>query len=63
MKKIKEFEEFDKPVDLIVHTRCPDKWLLVDRETGQIYKGNYAGHWDRLDPFIKHKHNFTKHPE
>ena len=63
MKKIKDFEEFDEPVDLVVHTKCPEKWLLIDRETGEIYQGNYAGHWDRLDTFIKNKHNFTKQPE
>ena len=63
MKKIKDFEEFDEPVDLVVHTKCPEKWLLIDRETGEIYQGNYAGHWDRLDPVIKNKHNFTKQPE
>jgi hypothetical protein len=63
MKKIKEFEEFDEPVDLVVHTKCPEKWLLIDRETGEIYQGNYAGHWDRLDPVIKDNHNFTKQPE
>jgi hypothetical protein len=61
MKRIKEFEEFDKAVDLIVHTKCPDKWLLIDRETGQIYKGSSSGYWDRLDPIIKD--NFTKQPE
>ena len=53
MKKIKEFEEFDKPVDLVVHTKCPDKWLLIDRETGQTYVGNLMGHWDRLDPVTR----------
>ena len=37
MKKIKKFEEFDEPVDLVVHTKCPEKWMLVDRETGEIY--------------------------
>ena len=59
MKKIKEFEEFDKPVDLVVHTKCPDKWLLIDRETGETYQGSFAGHWNRLDPVIKDKFNFT----
>ena len=63
MKKIKQFEEFDKPIDLIVHTKCPNKWLLIDRETGKIYQGNSAGHWDRLDPVIKDNHNFTKQTE
>jgi len=63
MKKIKEFEEFDKPIDLVVHTKCPLKWLLIDRETGEIYEGSSAGHWNRLDPVIKNNHNFTKQPE
>ena len=63
MKKIKKIKKFEKPVDLIVHTKCPDTWLLLDRETGEVYKGNYTGHWDRLDPVIKGKHNFTKQPE
>jgi hypothetical protein len=63
MKKMKKFEEFDKPINLVVYTKCPDKWLLIDRETGEIYQGNSAGHWDRLDPIIKNKHNFTKETE
>ena len=63
MKKMKEFEEFNKSIDLIVHTKCPNKWLLIDRQTGEIYQGNSAGHWDRLDPIIKNKRNFTKQTE
>jgi hypothetical protein len=55
MKKIKNFKEFDIPIELIVYTKCPEKWLLIDRETGEIYQGNSAGHWDRLDPVIKNK--------
>ena len=55
MKKIKEFEEFEKPIDLFVHTKCPNKWLLIDRETGETYQGNPGGYWDRLDPIIKNK--------
>jgi hypothetical protein len=58
---IKEFQEFEKPVDLVVHTKSPEKWLLIDRETGQTYKGNSEGYWDRLDPITKD--NFTKQSE
>ena len=54
MKKIKEFEEFDKPVDLVVHTKSPEKWILLDRETGESYQGNNKGYWDKLKP-IKRK--------
>jgi hypothetical protein len=63
MKKIKEFKEFDKPTNLVVHTKCPDKWLLIDRETGEIYQGNPGGYWDRLEPVIKDSQNFTKQSE
>jgi len=45
----------DKPINLLVKTKRPEKWLLVDRETGQVYQGNVKGHWDRLDPVIKEK--------
>jgi hypothetical protein len=53
MKSNKEYKTFEEPVDLLVHTKCPEKWLLIDRETGQIYQGNNGGYWDRLDPVIK----------
>ena len=55
MRKQKEFEELSNPVDLIVHTKSPEKWMLIDKETGKIYQGNANGHWDRLDPVIKNK--------
>ena len=55
MRSNKEYENFEESVDLLVHTKCPEKWLLVDRETGQIYQGNNGGYWDRLDPVIKNK--------
>jgi hypothetical protein len=59
MRKTKEFEEFEYVTNLVIHTKCPSKWLLVDRETGEIYQGNHGGYWDRLDPVIKDTHNFT----
>lgn len=48
-------EQFNYPetleeVLLVVKTLAPTKWLLIDRETGQIYQGNPAGHWDKLEP-------------
>ena len=42
------FPELESPVDLIVHTRSPEKWILVDRETGKIFQGSPSGRWDRL---------------
>jgi hypothetical protein len=43
-----EFEETNDNVVLNVVTKCPSKWLLVDRETGQVYQGNAGGYWDKL---------------
>jgi len=32
-------EELDSHVELVVKTKSPTKWILVDSETGQIYRG------------------------
>jgi len=42
------FKEEEHEVSLIVKTLCPEKWLLIDRETGQVYQGNPEGFWDKL---------------
>jgi len=47
------FKEEDSDVTLTVTTLAPTKWLLMDRETGQMYQGSPRGYWDRLDPVIK----------
>jgi hypothetical protein len=40
-----------KPIDLIIHTKCPEKWKIVDMETGEEYNGlaepNEYGFWYR----------------
>lgn len=48
------FNVLPDSVLLKVKTKSPEKWLLVDRETGQVYQGSENGHWDRLDPVIKY---------
>ena len=53
MRSHHEYEDLDSPIDLVIHTKSPTKWLLVDRETGVVYQGNPKGSWDRLDPVIK----------
>ena len=53
MRESFEFPETPDEVLLVVKTLSPTKWLLFDRETGQVYQGSPAGHWDRLDPVIK----------
>lgn len=47
-----EVPENDTPIDLIVHTKAPEKWKLIDMETGQEYVGSSEitqyGHWIRV---------------
>lgn len=44
--------ELNTPTDLTIHTKCPEKWLLVDLETLQFYRGqsksNKYGKWKRI---------------
>jgi hypothetical protein len=53
LREMKLFDTLNSPVTLTVKTKSPAKWLLVDRETGQVFQGSPEGHWDRLDPVIK----------
>lgn len=50
----KQYPELNLAIVMTVYTRTPGKWLLVDRETGEVYEGNRSGSWDRLvvDPEI-----------
>ena len=50
MRESFNFPETDEDVILTVKTLSPTKWLLFDRETGQIYQGNPNGYWDKLEP-------------
>ena len=53
MRESNHFNELDESVSLVVKTKCPEKWLLIDRETGVVFQGNEKGYWDRLDPVKK----------
>jgi hypothetical protein len=39
-----EVNDYDYPIDLILHTKAPGKWKLVDLETGQEYLGSEISH-------------------
>jgi hypothetical protein len=56
-----EVEEFEKAIDLTIHTKAPAKWLLIDLETGQEYLGsdkpNLYGKWKRIKDAVKGKSN------
>jgi len=43
-----EYPEKEQPVNLVVHTKSPAKWLLIDKETGQVYEGTEYGWWNKL---------------
>lgn len=47
-REIYTFKENEDPVYLVVKTKVPTKWMLIDRETGQVYLGNEGGYWDKL---------------
>jgi hypothetical protein len=34
-----EVQELLSPVTLKVYTKCPEKWMLIDLETGEKYLG------------------------
>ena len=39
-----EVNDYDYPIDLILHTKAPGKWKLIDLETGQEYLGSEISH-------------------
>ena len=53
MRQGRDLNTTEHPVSLTIYTRCPEKWVLVDTETGQTYQGNKAGYWDQLIPKVK----------
>lgn len=30
-------KELEQPMVISIKTKCPEKWLLIDRETGEAY--------------------------
>ena len=37
-------DSYDHPIDLVIHTKAPGKWKLIDMETGQEYIGSDIAH-------------------
>jgi len=46
------YPECSTAVIMTVYTKSPEKWLLIDRETGQVYQGSIHGDWDKLKPVV-----------
>ena len=53
VRNLKKFEELEQAIALTVKTKCAEKYLLIDRETGDMFIGNSMGFWDRLDPVTR----------
>lgn len=43
-----QFIELDKPVIVTLKTKCPEKYILVDRETGDVYVAKETGDWQLI---------------
>jgi hypothetical protein len=39
-----EVNDYDYPIDIILHTKAPGKWKVIDLETGQEYIGSEIAH-------------------
>ena len=39
--------ELEQVVTVSVGTRCPEKWVAVDLETGEVFAGTNKGEWKR----------------
>jgi len=37
---MKKFKKLKKPVTMKVYTKTPSKWILIDEETDQVYRGD-----------------------
>jgi hypothetical protein len=49
----REVQELDMPVKLEVYTKCPEKWVLIDLETGEqytAYTNEGLRQWKKLKP-------------
>lgn len=48
-----EVKELSAPIQLVVYTKCPEKYKLVDMETGQEYVGTRPSqnnlHWKLIN--------------
>lgn len=54
-----EVDDYDYPIDLILHTRAPGKWKLIDLETGQEYLGSEISH-DTFGELLRTKVSYSK---
>lgn len=41
-----EFAELQQSVVVTLKTKCPEKYLLVDRQTGDVFVAKETGEWE-----------------
>jgi len=41
-----EFAEIETSVVVTLKTKCPEKYLLIDRETGDVFVAKDTGEWE-----------------
>jgi hypothetical protein len=55
--------ELDESIVLTVKTKCPEKWILFDKETGEVYTGYTTtgkNSWKKLDTSIENIINHAR---
>lgn len=45
-KKQIEFQEMTEETVITLRTNCPEKYLLIDRETGNVFIAKETGEWE-----------------
>lgn len=45
-RKQVEFDEIEEQVVVTLRTKCPEKYLLIDRETGNVFIAKETGEWE-----------------
>lgn len=49
----KEVQDFDTAITLEVYTKCPEKWMLIDMQTGEKYIGQLPSdtnqYWSKVN--------------
>lgn len=45
-RKSIEFKELDDSVIITLKTKSPEKYMLIDRETGNIFIAKETGEWE-----------------
>jgi hypothetical protein len=41
-----EFAELQESVTVTLKTKCPEKYLLIDRQTGDVFVAKNTGEWE-----------------